>query len=100
MTLDSLPRELRAELLGFVKEVDGRNEVADMEGFVRFIAEHGERYPALLHLIHVNEQAIIERFERSGEVPPGVKMIGTAREGNVTRLSILTGPIPPNKQQS
>jgi hypothetical protein len=99
MTLNGLPRELLDGLMAFLTETDGRIEVADMGGLLRFVAEHGESYPALLDLIEVNGQAIVERFERTGEVPPGVKMIGTAREGNVTRLSILTGPVPPKKDR-
>ena len=95
--LPDLPPELGDKFLSFLREVNGQFEVADMRGLCRFILEHGEQYPALFNFIELNEEVVVENFKRSGEVPPGVKLIQTStREGdNVTELRVFHGPLPP-----
>ena len=91
---NNLPPEIGAKLMRFLREkADGEFEVIDMEGLVKFIAEHGERYPVLQSLVKINEDALIEHYKRTGEVPPGIKLIKTStREGeNVTYIEILHG---------
>jgi hypothetical protein len=73
-----LPPELGAEFLSFLREVNDQFEVADTRGLVSFIVEHAEQYPFLLDLIEINWDAIVERFERTGEVPPGIQLTRTA----------------------
>jgi hypothetical protein len=94
---DDLPPEIGAQLLTFLREVNGQFEVADKEGLVKFVAEYGERYPPLLDLFSINKEAALEHFKRTGEVLPGMKIVHTnTREGdNVTKLEIFRGPIPP-----
>jgi hypothetical protein len=88
---DELPPEIGAKLLTFLREEDGEFHVADMQGLVQFIVEYGDRYPTLLNLVKVNEEFVVEHFERTGEVLPGIKLIKTTtREGdNVTKLEIF-----------
>jgi hypothetical protein len=72
------------EFLSFLKEVNGQFEVADTRGLLKFIVEHGNQYPALYNLFGVNEEAVIEHFERTGQVPPGVALTQTAvREDSI-----------------
>ena len=68
-----------------------------MRGLCGFILKNAEQYPALLTLIEPNEEWLVENFKRTGEVPPGVKLIYTeTREGdNVTDLRVFHGPLPP-----
>jgi hypothetical protein len=73
-----LPPELGAEFLSFLREVNDHFEVADTRGLVSFIVEHAEQYPFLLDLIEINWDAVVERFERTGEVPPGIQLTRTA----------------------
>ena len=95
--LPDLPSELGAKFLSFLREANGEFEVADMRGLLNFVAEYGQQYPALLNLFEINFEALGEHFERTGEVPPGVKLIKTTtREGdNVTELRVFHGPLPP-----
>ncbi len=72
-----LPSELVAELLRFLREVNGEITVADTQGLLRFIVEHGVQYPVLFNLLEVNRGAIVEHFERTGTVPPGVRLSRT-----------------------
>jgi hypothetical protein len=72
-----LPPELRTEFLSFLSEVNGQFEVADTRGLLVFIAEHGEAYPALFNLVEINEESVIEHFDRTGQVPPGVELTRT-----------------------
>lgn len=58
-----LTPELRTEFLSFLTEVNGHFEVADTQGLLMFIVEHGEQYPTLYNLFDVNEEAVIEHFE-------------------------------------
>ena len=91
-----LPPEVRDELAGFIREENGEAHVADREGFVKFILKNFEKYPALGGLLAVNESALVKHFEETGEVPAGVRMVGKVRlSDKVTKLEILTGPIPP-----
>ena len=94
---DNLPPEIGAKLMKFLRETNGQFEVADMQGLLNFVVEYGEQYPGLLNLFDVNHEAIVENFKRTGEVPPGVRIIYTeTREGdNVTKLRIFRGPLPP-----
>jgi hypothetical protein len=92
-----LPPEIAAKLMTFLREENGEFQVADIQGLLNFVAEYGERHPALLELFKLNEEAVVEHFKRTGEVPPGVKVVHTTtREGdNVTKLEIFQGPLPP-----
>jgi len=92
-----LPPELGAQFLSFLREVNGEFEVSDMQGLLLFVVEHGEQYPALFNLFEIDMEFIVEHFKSTGEVPPGVKLIGTTiRDGtNITELKVLYGPIPP-----
>src|SRR3989442_1698149 len=72
-----LPPELGAEFLSFLREVDDQFEVVDTRGLLSFILNHVEQYPALLNLIEINWNAVVERFERTGEVPPGLMLTRT-----------------------
>ena len=94
---DELPSEIGAKLMTFLRESNGEFEVADMEGLVKFVVEHGERHPVLRDLFRINYDAVVEHFKRTGEVLPGMRIIHTeTREGdNVTKLEIFRGPIPP-----
>jgi hypothetical protein len=92
----NLPPELGERLMKCLRETDGTFEVADMQALLDLIIEHGKKYPQLRELVTINDEAIVEHFLATGEVPPGVKMVGTAREGDkVTRLEVIHGPRPP-----
>lgn len=94
---DDLPPELGAQFLTFLREVNGEFEVIDKEGLVKFVAEHGKKYPVLWSLFNINEEAVVEHFKKTGEVLPEMKIIHTStREGdNVTKLEVFHGPKPP-----
>jgi len=94
---NTLPPDLRAKFMSFLREVNGQFELVDKEGLILFVAEHGKQYPELLGLFQLNEDALVEHYEKTGEVPPGVKLIRkTTQEGsNVVGLEVLRGPIPP-----
>jgi hypothetical protein len=93
---DQLPPELTERLMKCLRETDGAFEVADMQALLDLIEEHGKEYPQLRELVRINEEAIMEQFLATGEVPPGVKMVGTSREGDkVTRLEVIYGPRSP-----
>lgn len=79
-----LPPELRTEFLSFLRQVNGEFEVADTRGLLMFIVEHGKEYPAMYNLFDVNEEAVIEHFERTGDVPPGVELTQTAIRDDAT----------------
>lgn len=96
--LENLPRDLKGTLLTFLREDGERFEIIDMMGLVNFIVEHGAKYPALYSLVKINQEAAIEHYKRTGEVPPGIKIVHTTQESDkVTRLDVLHGPIPPTK---
>lgn len=97
--LDELPEEVARELMSFLIDVDGDLRVNDVSGFLTFVAHHSENYASLLELIKVDEEAVIAHFEETGEVPPGLKLVGKTTEAhsNVTHLQILRGPIPPRE---
>lgn len=92
-----LPPEIHAKLMTFLREENDEVQVADPQGLVNFVAEYGDRHPALRELVQLNEEAVLEHFKRTGEAPPGVKIVHTTtREGdNVTNLEIFHGPVPP-----
>lgn len=94
---NDLPPEIGAKLMTFLRETNGAFEVADMEGLVKLIAEHGNEHPLLTTLLKIDYEAVVEHFKRTGEVLPGMRIIHTeTREGdNVTKLEIFRGPIPP-----
>jgi hypothetical protein len=90
---EKIPPEIGQQLLSFVREVDGDFEIVDMKGLVNFIQEHGKQYPTLLKLININEQAIVEHYQKTGEVPPGIKLVRKTREDDkVTKLEVFRGP--------
>lgn len=96
--LKDLPPEISAKLMSFLREANGTFEVADREGLFNFVAEYAERYPALLALVKINQEALVEHFEKTGEVLPGVELIKTTTgEGgdNVTTLEIFRAPSTP-----
>ena len=95
--LNSLPEDLRAQFLSFFREEGGQFNVLDKEGLIRFLAENGERHPALLGLLKIDKDAVVSHFKETGEVLPGMKIIHTSsQEGsNVTKLAIHRGPTPP-----
>src|SRR5438034_75468 len=100
MDRNDLPPELGAKLLTFLRETEtGGFEVVDMPGLCGFIVEYGEQYPSLLDLVKPNEDAIVDHYKQTGEVPPGVKLVvKTQHEGdNVIGLEILRGPISPKE---
>ena len=81
-------------MLSFCREVDGNVEVADEDGLWNFVKENISMYPALGELFTLNEDALTEHVRKTGEVPPGVKLITkTEVEGqNVTKVRIYHGP--------
>ena len=97
-----LPLELREQLNSFFQEVDGSFEVTDMPGAINFILEHGDKYPSLYDLIDVDMDKVVEMFERTGVLPPGIKLVRkTPIEGtNVTKLEVLHGPIEPKSDEN
>jgi len=94
---NELPEHIRERLATIVAMCDIEGEDAAKLAMIKLIVESGEQYPVLFDLVSVNEAAVIEHYENTGEVPPGITLIGTATpEGeNVTYLEILRGPIPP-----
>jgi hypothetical protein len=95
-----LPPELTDRLRSFMRE-DGDDYVIDnMEGLVAFIVEHHETYPSLLKLVNINEQAVIDHFSRTGEVPPGVRIVRKETEegSNVTKVNVYTSHNTRKKQ--
>jgi len=93
--LINLPPELGQKFLGFLREgEEGDFEVVDKLGLIKFIGDHGEQYPFLYQLIQLNEEAVVEHFKQTGEVPPGVKLVQTtAHEGtNLTEFRVFHGP--------
>lgn len=93
---DDLPPDLRAKLMTFFRETNGEFEVADVRGLLNFVVENGQRHPVLLGLVNIDKGAVVEHFNRTDEVPPGIKLVRKTRESeNVTKLEVLRGPIPP-----
>ena len=92
-----LPPQIQATVMSFMREVEGEYEINDMEGFVLFIVKNMNEYPDLKNLLKIDEDALVGRYERTGEVPPGVKLVRTTQEegSNVVGLEVLHGPIPP-----
>jgi len=87
-----LPPEVAAKFLSFLHEENGQFQLADKEGLVRFVAEHGEQYPELLELFSLDKDALVDHFHKTGEVLPGTRIIHTAAEegSNVTKLEVFT----------
>ncbi len=99
---ENFPPELAKQLASYLQEVDGEYIITDMLGLVGFILEHGKEYPGLYDIIQLDEDKVVEMYEKTGEVPPGIKLIRkTQREdSNVTDLEILHGPIPPRDDEN
>lgn len=96
----ALPPEIAERLMECLREVDGTFEVADMRALLNLIVEHGEEHPQLQALVVVNEEMLMQRFLETGEVPPGVKIVGTTRESDkVTRLEVIHGPRSPRTEE-
>jgi hypothetical protein len=91
-----LPIEIRERVFSlFTRDADGNfAECADEDGFYRFLADNISQYPVLANLVKINEAAVIEHARKTGDVPPGVKLIKTEQvEGqNVTKVRIFHGP--------
>jgi hypothetical protein len=75
--LIDLPPELGAEFFSFLREANDQFEVADAQGLLCFIAAHAEQFPFLLDLFEINMDAVVERFELTGEVLPGIMLTRT-----------------------
>src|SRR5438067_1106528 len=84
-----LPPKLRAEFFSFLREANDQFEVVDTRGLLSFIIKHVEQYPALFNLIEINWDAIVERFERSGDVPPGILLTRTTTREPSTEHAYL-----------
>jgi len=93
--MKKLTPELTTELLGLIRETDEEDyEIIDMEGLIRFVGLHGTEYPFLFGMLKINEALLVDHFEKTGEVPPGIKMVRTTRKiDGVTELEVLHGPI-------
>ena len=90
------PPEIVERFMKCLREVDGNFEVADMKGLLTLIAEKSKEYPSLLNLVTINEEKLVQHFVDTGEVLPGVKMIGKTRlSDKVTKVEIIHGPQPP-----
>ena len=89
--LDDLPPDIIRQVVLFCRDADGTVEVADKMGLLKFVSDNSDRYPALLKLFTLNEEAAIRYVEETGQPIPGVKMIKTttAEGSNVTRLKIF-----------
>jgi hypothetical protein len=93
--MTKLPEDLAAELMSLLRETeDGNYEITDMGRLVRLVVAHGDTYPFLRDLIKVDEAALTAHIERTGEVPPGVKVTRTTQEkgSSVTHLEVVHGP--------
>ena len=90
----TLPPELAEKVMSCMREDEEGYEITDMMGLVGLIVEHGEQYPFLRSLVTINKDAVVEHYQRTGEVPPGVKIVHTEAEvgSNVTKLEVLHGP--------
>lgn len=93
-TPHDLPPELAAELMACLEEVNGDYYVKDMKALVTLVVEHGSAFPFLREFVTVNKDALVKHYEKTGEVPPGVKMVQTTTEegSNVVGLNVLHGP--------
>ena len=89
-----LPPEIAAKLMACLDEVDGEYRVRDKKALVALIVTHGAAFPFLRELVKVNEDALIQHYEKTGEVPPGVKLVRTTTEegSNVVDLDVVLGP--------
>jgi hypothetical protein len=93
--IEDLPIEIRNRLASFIRvRDDGSSEIIDPRGFVDFVKDNAETYPALLDLITVDEERLTRHIEETGDIPPGIELIQTVQvEGeNVTKLRITRGP--------
>jgi hypothetical protein len=97
---ETFPPELAKQLSSYLQEVNGEYIITDMLGLIGFILEHGKEYPGLYDIIEIDEDKIVEMYEKTGEVPPGIKLVRkTPREdSNVTDLEIQHGLIPPREK--
>ncbi len=68
---EDLPIEIQQRVLSFIGDrEDGRLDDDAMKGLIAFIVENADAYPALLNLVKVNEERVIEHAKETGEVPP------------------------------
>ena len=88
---DDLPVEVIQQLLAFRTDHEDGSQTVDTMGLVKFILDHVDRYPALLQLVKINEDAVIKHVQETGRPVPGVKVIKTttAEGSNVTKLEIF-----------
>jgi len=90
---EDLPPEIQERISSFIiSREDGTVEIPDRRA--DFIMDNPDAYPALLDLVKVNEEKVIEHAKETGEVLPGVKIIKTRTvEGsNVTDVRVFHGP--------
>jgi hypothetical protein len=90
---EDLPIEVRQKLLSLVKEIDDDIAVPDQRAFVNFVQEYGKQYPVLFQLLKLDEEAIRSHYERTGEVPPGIKMTMKSQrvDSNIVDLTVIYG---------
>lgn len=89
-----MPPELVAKVDACLHEdANGDTFIIDMPTLIDLIVAHGDQYPVLKGLVQVNEAAVAEHFARTGEVPPGIKIVEKATEegSNVTTLRVHRG---------
>ena len=96
---NELPPELAARVMSLLREVDGEFEIIDMPALVKLVLAHSNEYPSLRKLIQINEDALVAHYRKTGEVPPGVKLVQTSsqEDSNVTILKVTHGPLTPNQ---
>lgn len=90
---EALPIEVKQKLLSLVNGIDGDIIVSDDRAFVDFVQEYGKQYPVLHQLLRLDEEAVQAHYERTGEVPPGIKMTMKSPrvDSNIVDLKVVYG---------
>jgi hypothetical protein len=91
-----LPIEVRETLLSLVEDEDGEVAVPDKKAFIDFVRENGRTYPVLYQVLQLNKDAVRSHYEKTGEVPPGIKLTKKSyrAESNVIDLKVVHGTTP------
>lgn len=97
--LQNLPPELAEELLNLVNADDQDLEAENNKALILFVAMHIEKHPELSDLFKLNEQAAIEHYECTGDIPPGIKLVKTTtrEDNNVVELQVFHGKASPKQ---
>ena len=93
--MTNLPQDLVGELMSLLRGTeDGEYEILDKAKMLDFVRKNADSYPFLREFIRIDEQALADYVERTGDVPPGVKLTRRTQEkgSNVTRVEIVRGP--------